>query len=1173
MKKLILILLCMIFLIGIVSAIDFDDVKYYNESAITYSLENFFGLGKHIAELELKTPQNNLVARGYKKIAEIEIRNGEYDYDEIINGIELQNIKEDMKEVVRNVDYKYKTIIQVPKYKTVCDKGLSTNGTIVDMNCRKEQVGLEDEIVWKDFTNNSLLKGEIITLGIFTDVKKGDHMEWILNVYGNERLIAWAEWTESIEANIISYYKLDETSGSAADHFENNTGTVIGALQGVPGKINNSYSFNAGGDRVAMASFVRPGHITISAWVNANASANDKAIVGARDLSSGGGENSFLLRVNGLTGTVQFIMELGGSKYVNGSTDITGSFHHVVVTYNGSEIILYVDNVSVDTNSDPSGNMDGGTGIAIGMESDSQLTSDFEGKLDEIGIWSEAKSVSDINDIWNNGDGITPPVSPIVNIIFPLNITYNTTQTQLNYTVSANGVRCWFSIDGGVTNSSDNDCTENFVTASVAGGNTWTVYSNNSAGQVGQDSVTFTVESGIVINLINPVDNFKTVNPTVNFRCNATDNFQLVNLTLVLDGAENITNTTVGTSMILNQSLLLVEGNHNWTCKATDNESFILTETPNRTFQIHTTPANITILFPNETISSFTLGNNLTLNWSITESGQNLTAHILGCAYTYNGVAVNLNTTACVSINETSFLYVRGVNNISMNVTDEFNITTSTTSTWEIRVLEISQTFNNETIEGSTEQFVLNTSIISGTQVSIANLVYNGTSNLATNAIQGDFTISTANIIIPSIVAEVNITFNWNITLTNSTQVSLPSNNQTIKNLSIDNCTTGTTVIFNYTMVDEGNQSQLDNTTLEVDLRLLSLDRTTSVANFSREYNSINPAAICININLTSGTRYSTDSIVRYEAIAYANEYYNIQNFTMQNTTIPQEITLFDLFGADSTEFQITFKDSNFVPVENALVQISRQYISEGVFKTVEIPKTDSNGQTVAHLVEKEVIYNILITKNGEVLGTFNNVVAFCEDALIGSCFISLNALETNPQIFDYDIEIGLISSFEYNQTTRNLQFDFTTTDGSVKNITLIGLKLDQLGNTTVCTTSLVSATGSLFCTVPDSIGNETIIVDIFVDGDLRITNYIKAGRDFDIGDVGYFLMFFLVLSLALMMVESKTAVVVGVVIGFIASALLSFVRGGLLGIGSSFVWLVIMAIIVIWKLNSQRQT
>ena len=315
------------------------------------------------------------------------------------------------------------------------------------------------------------------------------------------------------------------------------------------------------------------------------------------------------------------------------------------------------------------------------------------------------------------------------------------------------------------------------------------------------------------------------------------------------------------------------------------------------------------------------------------------------------------------------------------------------------------------------------------------------------------------------------------------------------------------------------------------------------------------------------------DVTIKYQADPYSVEHYNIQNFTLENTTAKQEITLFDLLTVDTTDFRITFKDSDFVPVENALININRQYVAEGTFKTVEIPKTDSNGQAVAHLVAKDVIYNIIIIKEGVILGTFNNVVAFCDDIITGACFINLNALRTNPSILDIDESLGLASAFDYNLTSRVLTYTFTVLDGSVKNITLSSLKLDQLGNTTACFESLISSSGVITCTVPNSIGNETIISTIFVDGEPIITTFTKAGRDFDIGDAGFFIMFFLVLALALMFIESKAGVVIGVVLGFITSALFGLTQGSIMGIGSSMIWLIISGSILIWKLNREGQS
>ncbi len=90
---------------------------------------------------------------------------------------------------------------------------------------------------------------------------------------------------------------------------------------------------------------------------------------------------------------------------------------------------------------------------------------------------------------------------PTVSIDYPLNTTYNINVSQLDYTSS--GVYCWYSTDGGATNSSAISCLTDFTDVNSAeGSNTWTVYSNDSAGNINSSSVSF----------------FKdTVNPEISF--------------------------------------------------------------------------------------------------------------------------------------------------------------------------------------------------------------------------------------------------------------------------------------------------------------------------------------------------------------------------------------------------------------------------------------------------------------------------------------------------------------------------------------------------------------------------------------------------------------------------------------------------------------------------------
>ncbi len=780
---------------------------------------------------------------------------------------------------------------------------------------------------------------------------------------------------------------------------------------------------------------------------------------------------------------------------------------------------------------------------------------------DEIGNINSSESVAfDIETI-----------NPDINITYPINNTnWSINTLNINFTRSdLNLESCWYSNDSYSANSTP-DTTCNNITSVIwtEGQHNVTVWTNDTAGNENYSRISFRIDTiNPNINITYPAinnSNWSNVNLDINF---TRSDANLFNCWYSNDSYS--ANSTPDTTCNNITSVIWTEGQHNvtvWTNDTAGNENY-----SRISFTIDTTDPTINITYPYDFVDYQITDTNLTINFTASDT------HLDSCWGSFDGGTNNISLTCAdeeitrnmTSVNNDTFTFwandsVGNINNI--------------TRTWIYKIFEVQQTFSETTTVGSTETFVNNIFLGSGETITEVNFNYNNTDQSAsyTDLGGGEYNLSST-FVIPSVTAISNISFHWKIDLA-SEQINTSSKNQTVNDIDIDNCSSYSTVIFNYTLIDEETQNKITNTTInatviELGIEIFDEAKTISLLNFSEEYKDLNPVQVCLNVDLTNDTVYAVDSTVRYEAVNYSIEYYNIQNFLMRNSTIPQQINLFDLKLADATEFQITFKDSNFVVVEDALIQINRQYIPEGLFKTVEIPKTDSNGQTVAHLVEKDIVYNMIVLKEGVILGTFNNVIAFCEDVVIGSCFISLNALTAGEPSFEYNEDIGLFYDFDYNETTRNLQFDFSTADGSSRNITLSGVKIDQLGNTSVCNSFLVSSSGTITCAVPISVGNETIAVSIFVDGDLQIQNYIRSGRAFDIGDSGYFLMFFLVLSLALMMTQSKTAVIIGVIIGFITSSLLSFIQGGILAIGSSAIWLIIMGIILIYKLNSQGQT
>jgi len=87
--------------------------------------------------------------------------------------------------------------------------------------------------------------------------------------------------------------------------------------------------------------------------------------------------------------------------------------------------------------------------------------------------------------------------NPTVSIVYPANTTYTSDVNSLNYTFTEdNSDKCWYSTNGGVTNSSTVTCGTNFTgLSSSEGSNTWIVYVNDTYGNENSASVTFTKDT------------------------------------------------------------------------------------------------------------------------------------------------------------------------------------------------------------------------------------------------------------------------------------------------------------------------------------------------------------------------------------------------------------------------------------------------------------------------------------------------------------------------------------------------------------------------------------------------------------------------------------------------------------------------------------------------------
>ena len=502
----------------------------------------------------------------------------------------------------------------------------------------------------------------------------------------------------------------------------------------------------------------------------------------------------------------------------------------------------------------------------------------------------------------------------------------------------------------------------------------------------------------------------------------------------------------------------------------------------------------------------------------------------------------------------------------------------TTNRTLNIVSYEINNEFwNNQTTEGNIENFILNISVAGSLQVSTANLNYNGTNYAGTleNVGGGVYSIR-RKLLIPPTTTAINNTFFWDIDMSDDSNLNSTSHNQSVFNFGLDNCSSNSLLILNYSLNDEEIKTLINgtlyNSTIEVDVQIFSYGGINQITNYSgKVYNqSNNHAPICISSNALNNTQYSMSSVVRYDSDQYAAEFYNIQNFTLTNITIPQNISLYELKDVDSTTFLITFKDVDYLPEEDALIQITRKYVSDGIFRTVEIPKTDSSGQTTGHFDTDNVVYTIIVTKNGITKATFSNIVVVCEDAVIGNCKLNLNAASGGTPFTTWD-EIGKLSyDISFSKTNRKITTTFTTTDGSTRTVSVNTTKFDRFGNNTICTDSLSSSSGTLICDVPPTFGNLTMVSKLYSEGELVTTKTFTIAVDptETFGTDAIVFVLVLVLTLPLLMITDTIGMIFGAFVGLIVAGLLLFYNtGSYLGPTSAMIWFLIAGGIIVWKI------
>jgi hypothetical protein len=207
--------------------------------------------------------------------------------------------------------------------------------------------------------------------------------------------------------SLVSYWKLDETSGNAIDAHGSNDGTVTGASYEQTGILGTAFGFGRDGDRCEFngAGGIDFGTVhSLSLWINTTTFDSTSQVVMGHDNFDDGG---YFLVLD--EASKQMLYDADGIfAVVTGHGMNTGTLYHVVVTRSGTSVKFYVNASQVGSTQTLS------TNRAIQLSTFGAYrggNSPFGGVLDEIGIWTKELSQGEITSLYNAGAGLAYPFS------------------------------------------------------------------------------------------------------------------------------------------------------------------------------------------------------------------------------------------------------------------------------------------------------------------------------------------------------------------------------------------------------------------------------------------------------------------------------------------------------------------------------------------------------------------------------------------------------------------------------------------------------------------------------------------------------------------------------------------------------------------------------------------
>lgn len=383
----------------------------------------------------------------------------------------------------------------------------------------------------------------------------------------------------------------------------------------------------------------------------------------------------------------------------------------------------------------------------------------------------------------------------------------------------------------------------------------------------------------------------------------------------------------------------------------------------------------------------------------------------------------------------------------------------------------------------------------------------------------------------------INGTYSATINSTEGNQTFSFTVDDTTENIafyyfSIDNCSTFTETMLNFTVLKESDDTLLNNTNLSIWVNASS-DFLAVPLQFNFSFFTGNYYALCVPNNTVSN--WTINAQAEYSNLpTYAEKNYWFVNYPLNSS--PTNINLY--LTNNTAQLKLQLRDFNDDAISDAYISVLSYDLGTNSYRTTEIVKTDSSGDAYAQIVQNTAWYAFLVEYDGDV-------ILQTLPTKITSTTLTLRADLQTDYFASYDVVQGITSDLTFNNATTTFSFTWSDPTGSTAQGCLELTRISINGETELNSSCVTSSAATLLMNITDVPGTNTYKADGYA---------VVSGQNFHLqtlsvtfnstfktfGLSGIFLSMLVILTLVLVGLWHPVAAVILMVVGVVTTNVMS---------------------------------